>query len=109
MQPLITQALSHGEPYGHYHPWKMATIEVVEVVEVVVAETVAAVVGVVGSTPVEEDIAVVGAADSKLVAVVEVLIAWQPIDSMHGRRVRYDHCECVSRYRDQREGPEQGV
>lgn len=107
MQPLITQALSHGEPYGHYHPWKMATIEVVEVV---VAETAAAVVGIVGSTPVEEDIAAVGAADSrvvekaagsKLVAVVEVLIAWQPIDSMHGRRVRYDHCECVSRYRDQ--------
>lgn len=115
MQPLRTRALSHGEQDGHYRPWKMAMIEVVEVV---VAETVAAEVGIVGSTPVEEDIAVVGAADSRVVeevsgsnsvVVVEALIAWQQIDSMPGLRVQYDHCEYVSRYRGQREGPEQGV
>jgi hypothetical protein len=55
------------------------------VIEVVVAETVVAEVGAVGSTPAEEDIVGVGAADSRVVeeaagsnpvAVVEALIAW---------------------------------
>ncbi len=57
----------------------------IEVIEVVVAETVVAEVGSVESTPAEEDIVGVGAADSKVVegaagsnpvAVVEALIAW---------------------------------
>jgi hypothetical protein len=55
------------------------------VIEVVVAETVVAEVGAVGSTPAEEDIVGVGAADARVVeeaagsnpvAVVEALIAW---------------------------------
>lgn len=82
MQPPGTRALSHGEQYGHYHPWKTAAIAVIEVV---VAETVVAEVGTVESTPAEEDIVGVGAADARVVeevagsnpvAVVEALIAW---------------------------------
>ncbi len=70
MQPPGTLTLSRGEQYGHYHPWKTAAI---------------AEVGTVESTPAEEDIVGVGAADSKVVeeaagsnpvAVVEALIAW---------------------------------
>lgn len=82
MQPLRTRTLSRGEQYGHYRLWKTAAIAVIEVVA---AETVVAEVGTVESTPAEEDIVGVGAADSKVVegaagsnpvAVVEALIAW---------------------------------
>jgi len=90
----------------------------IAVIEAVEAETVVAEIVTVWSTPAEEDIAVVGAADSRVVedpaesnpaAVVEALTAWKQIALMQGRRVQYGHCEYVSRYRGRREGPEPGV
>ena len=90
----------------------------IAVIEAVEAETVVAEIVTVWSTPAEEDIAVVGAADSRVVedpaesnpaAVVEALIAWKQIALMQGWRVQYGHCEYVSRYRGRREGPEPGV
>ena len=87
-------------PVGFAFPMAAArvVVETAETADSILAGVVVAVA--VDSILVGVVVAVV-AADSILVEMIEVEIAWPLTDLMHARRVPGDRCERVSRYRGQ--------